>query len=208
MFPLHFNIIKMPTWKPIVGLSFQTDGFRTYCQSLHWTSWRPSFIVLHNTGVPALADCPNGITKNTIDGFVNYYRDEKHWSAGPHLFVDDHQIWVFTPLTTTGVHAPSWNAISLGVEMLGNYDNDLFDSGRGQLVQQNAVAAIAILSGVLGLDPKTMKLHKEDPKTTHKDCPGRNVDKAKFINEVIAGVQAEHIGEHTFELNLKNPQLS
>ena len=190
----------MLTWKPIIGLSFQAASFKTYCQSLHWTSWRPSFIVLHNTAIPTLASCPNGITKTGIDGLVQYYRDQMNWSAGPHLFVDDRQIWVFTPLTTPGVHSPSWNAVSLGVEMLGDYQNEAFDSGRGLLVQQNAVAAISILSGLLGFDPTTLKLHKEDPKTTHKNCPGQNVDKANFISEVSSAIAAAHPGEHTMEL--------
>ncbi len=102
------------------------------------------------------------------------------WSAGPHLVVDDHQIWVLTPLTTPGVHSPSWNAVALGVEMLGDYDHDEFNSGRGALIKANAVLAIAALSAYLHLDPATMRLHREDPLTDHH-CPGDNVDKAEFI---------------------------
>lgn len=186
----------MPTWKPIVGLNFQPDEFAAYCQSLHWTSWRPSFIVLHNTGEPSLADRPDGLTKQHIRGLEIYYRDTMHWSAGPHLFVDDKQIWVFTPLTTSGVHSPSWNAVSWGVEMLGNYDNEKFESGRGLNVHHNAVAALSILTSTLGLDPDTMRLHREDPKTDHKHCPGANVAKAEIIAEVKAAVLQLHDGEH------------
>jgi len=93
----------MPTWKSIVGLSFQPDGFKIYCQSLHWAIWRPSFKVLHNTGVPTLTACPNGITKSGIDGLVSYYRDQLHWSAGPHIFADDRQIWIFLCLKLTSM---------------------------------------------------------------------------------------------------------
>src|ERR1700759_5615054 len=127
----------MPNWKPIVGQTFDQDQFKAYCSGLVWSSWRPSFVVLHNTGAPSLAQRPNGISKANIDNLVGYYRDTNGWSAGPHLFVDDRQIWVFTPLTTSGVHSPSWNAVSLGVEMLGDYESEAFDSGRGLLVQQN-----------------------------------------------------------------------
>ena len=185
----------MPTWKPIVGLSFSADAFDSYCHSLQWTSWRPSFIVLHNTADPSLADRPNGFTKQSMDGFVSYYRDTMHWSAGPHLFVDDHQIWVFTPLTMSGVHSPSWNKLALGVEMLGNYETEAFDSGRGLAVHNNAMSALATLSAVLGLDPTTIRLHKEDPLTTHH-CPGKNVDKAAVISSVQALIAARHPGEH------------
>jgi len=185
----------MANWKPIVGLPFSPDAFDTYCQSLQWTTWRPSFIVLHNTAVPTLADRPNGFTQQHMQGFVEYYRDTMHWSAGPHLFVDDHQIWVFTPLTTPGVHSPSWNSIALGIEMLGDYAREPFDTGRGLAVRQNMEAAMASLSSLLGLDPASFRLHKEDPKTTHI-CPGKNVSKGDVITEVTALLAERHPGEH------------
>ena len=186
----------MPQWKPIVGLSFSAEDFDVYCKGLTWTSWRPSFIVLHNTATPSLAQRPNGFTKQHILNLVGYYRDTQGWSAGPHLFVDDKQIWVFTPLTTTGRHSPAWNLKAIGIEMLGNYETDEFDSGRGAKVRKNAVCAMASLCGALGLDPDTIKLHKEDPVTTHKTCPGKKVVKAKVIAEVEAALHQHYAAEH------------
>jgi len=183
-------------WKGIVDRSFDVPGFDAYCRSLQWTTWRPSFVVLHNTGVPDLAERPLGLTQQSIMSLQSYYRDTQHWSAGPHLFVDDHQIWAFTPLTTPGVHAPSWNSVSLGVEMLGDFQDEAFNAGRGLDVQKNAVAAIAILTEILGFDPDGMKLHREDPLTTHKDCPGDNVSKPAFIAEVKAYIAGQNEGDH------------
>ncbi len=191
----------MSNWKPIVGLSFNAEQFESYCHSLQWTAWRPSFIVLHNTAIPSLSQRPNGLTKTHIDGLVSYYRDDQKWSAGPHLFIDDKQIWVFTPLTMSGVHSPSWNKVALGIEMLGDYAKESFDTGRGAEVHKNAVSAMATLCGVLGLDPDTIKLHKEDPKTTHV-CPGKNVSKSKIISEVKAVIIAHHGDEHNLSANL------
>lgn len=174
----------MSKWQGIVGKSFTVEGFRDYVAGLRWSFWRPQFIVLHNTGEPTLAQRPQGLTREHILGLQAYYRDEQGWSAGPHLFIDDRQIWVFSPLTAPGVHAPGWNNRSLGVELLGDYDREEFDRGRGLLVQQHAVAGIASLSAALGIKPETMRLHKEDPATTHRHCPGHNVDKAAFIQAV------------------------
>jgi len=185
----------MATWKPIVGLSFTADAFDSYCHSLSWTAWRPSFIVLHNTAIPTLKQRPNGFTQQHMDGFVKFYRDEQQWSAGPHLFIDDRQIWVFTPLTMSGVHSPSWNKLALGIEMLGDYAKEPFNSGRGAAVRNNAVAAMATLSAVLGLDPATIRLHKEDPLTTHV-CPGKNVKKPAVIQAVRNLMVVRHPGEH------------
>jgi N-acetylmuramoyl-L-alanine amidase CwlA len=183
-------------WKGIVGINFSPDEFDSYCHGLRWTAWRPSFVVLHNTSSPSLAQRPNGFTKQHILNLEKYYRDEMHWSAGPHLFVDDKQIWVFTPLTLSGVQSPCFNKISLGVEMLGEYETEAFDSGRGLKVQHNAVAAFATLHAVLGLSPDTIKLHKEDACTTHKTCPGKNVIKAKFVQAVKELLAERHGGEH------------
>lgn len=184
-----------PNWKGIVGTAFPAEDFDTYCHGLQWTAWRPSFIVLHNTGIPSLGQRPNGFTKQHITNLEGYYRDQQKWKAGPHLFIDDKQIWVFTPLTVSGTHSPSWNKVALGFEMLGDYDKDKFDSGRGLAVRKNAVAALATLSAILGLDPETMKLHREDKLTTHA-CPGKNVRKLEIIQEVQDMMVERHAGEH------------
>lgn len=189
----------MPQWKPIVGLGFDATAFDIYCKQLTWTSWRPSFVVVHNTAIPNLAQRPNGFTRQHMQNLVSYYRDQQGWSAGPHLFVDDNQIWVFTPLTTTGRHSPSWNQVAIGVEMLGNFNTDDFSSGRGIAVQKNAVCAVNSICGALGLDPKTIRFHKEDRATSHKDCPGRNVSKTKFIASVQELLDSHYAGDHVPE---------
>jgi hypothetical protein len=183
------------TWKGIVGKNFVADSFDNYCHNLSWTAWRPSFIVLHNTAIPSLAQCPDGITQKRIANLEAFYRDDQGWKAGPHLFIDDQQIWVFTPLTLSGTHSPSWNKVALGIEMLGDFEKEPFSSGRGLEVRKNAVSAIATLSAILGLDPQTMRLHREDPLTTHA-CPGKNVRKLEVIQEVQDLMVARHAGEH------------
>ncbi len=182
-------------WKGIVAKSFTPDAFADYCESLSWPAWRPSFIVLHNTAIPTLAQRPRGFSLQNIRNLEAFYRDQQQWSAGPHLFIDDQQIWVFTPLTVSGVHSPSWNKISIGIEMLGDYASDDINKGRGLKVRGNAVEALAILSSVLGLDPHLMKLHREDPLTTHA-CPGAGVRKLEIIQDVIDLMVKRHAGEH------------
>ena len=186
----------MPAWKPIVGRSFDKEGFEAYCEGLSWTAWRPAFIVLHNTASPTLAQRPNGLQQQHIANLVSFYRDEQKWSAGPHLFVDDRQIWVFTPLTESGVHSPSFNKLAFGIEMLGDFEAEPFDQGRGAAVRDNAVSAMATLCARLGLDPHRIKLHREDPLTTHA-CPGGKVQKLAVIQRVIDEMALQHGGEHT-----------
>ena len=144
-------------WKGVVNKSFDTVSFDEYLHTLSWSKWRPSFIVLHNTAVPSLAQRPKGFTEQNIRDLEVFYRDKQKWSGSPHLFIDDNKIIVFNPLTMSGTHSPSWNKLSIGIEMLGDYSTDPFDQGRGLDVRKNTVAAIASLSAVLGIDPETIQ---------------------------------------------------
>lgn len=167
----------MPKWKGIINLGLTPDQFHNYIHALKWAAWRPKLIVLHNTQIPSLAQRPDGWTREHMLGLEKFYRDERKWSAGPHLFTDDKKIWLFTPLTQPGVHSPSWNSVSLGIEMLGDYDKESFVGGRGLRVRTNTLRAIAMLMLRLELGTDSLRLHREDTRTTHKSCPGANVNK-------------------------------
>lgn len=160
---------------PIVGKFFKADGtLAAYLSSVNLDSWKPDFVVLHNTGDPTLAMRPEGFNAGTISNLAFYYAG-LGWHAGPHFFVDQNGVWVFSRPDRPGVHSPSWNQVSWGVEMLGDYDYDFFSSGAGAAVAANAVLLLAMLHRRADLDSYSMKLHKWDPLTTHKDCPGASV---------------------------------
>lgn len=158
-------------WTPIVGKSFQPDEFDAYVRGLVWNDWKPQFITLHNTAAPNLAQRPQGWTRQSIGWLEEWCRDSNGWQAGPHLFIDDKQIWAFTPLNKRGTHSPGFNATAIGIEMLGDYAKDEFTTGRGSLVRSNTVSAMASISNRLGFKSDAWKFHMEDPRTTH-DCPG------------------------------------
>jgi hypothetical protein len=114
----------MSNWKGIIGRGFRPQEFKDYVGTLSFGDWRPQFIVLHNTSAPKLSQWHSHPGEERMRNLEAYYRDEQGWSAGPHLFVADDLIWAFTPLTTSGVHSPSWNAISWGIEMVGEYEEE------------------------------------------------------------------------------------
>ncbi len=182
----------MPNWKGIVGRGFRPQDFRNYVATLSFSDWRPQFVVVHNTSAPRLSEWHSHPGEERMRNLESYYRDNQRWSAGPHLFIADDLIWVFTPLTTSGVHSPSWNGVSWGVEMVGEYDDEPFNPG----VRENTVDALAVLHAWRGIDPASLHFHKEDPKTTHKDCPGKNVDKADLIARIHTRMASENGGEH------------
>lgn len=172
----------MPAWKGIVGKGFTANEFQGYVRTIQLNDWHPQFVVVHNTQMPKLSDWHKKPAEQHLLDLQNYYRDQMHWSAGPHLFVADDLIWAFTPLNTAGVHSPSWNAISWGVEIVGDYDLEPLSDG----TRENAVTVLAELHTLGALDPQTMRIHKEDPKTTHTYCPGKNIVKADLIQWVTA----------------------
>src|SRR5215472_17126269 len=182
----------MPSWKGIVGRGFTAADFEDYVTTVELNVWRPQFVVVHNTQLPRLSEWHKVPVEQHMKYFEAFYRDQQHWSAGPHLFVADDLIWAFTPLNTPGVHSPSWNAISWGVELVGDYMTEPF----GDAVHQNAVVALAGLHRLAGLDPHTIHFHREDPLTTHKQCPGDNVVKPDLIQDVVNHMAAESPGEH------------
>jgi hypothetical protein len=179
-------------WKGIVGKGFTAADFDAYAKTITFGAWRPKFVVLHNTAIPKLADWHSVPGEKRMLALEHYYRDIQKWSGGPHLFIADDLIWAFTPLNLQGVHAPSWNAISWGVELVGDYLTETLSDG----VKQNAISALATLHSLVGLDPVTMHLHREDPLTTHKGCPGKNVSKPDFQGWVSARLLQIHDGEH------------
>lgn len=169
----------------IIGKRFTPEEFARYVEGVDLSLWKPSFCVIHNTAAPNLAQRPEGFTQQHMKNLQSYYSG-KSWTSGPHLFVDDNGIWVFSPLGKRGTHSPSWNGTAWGIELLGDYDTDDPMNNRGAKVVQNAAAAVSVLLSKLGLDPTpaTIRLHKEDVATTHA-CPGKHLSKSWFIAQVL-----------------------
>jgi hypothetical protein len=177
---------------------FAPIAFARFVEGLAWTAWRPRFITLHNTAVPTLAMWmdPNHPAQQRIVAQKHYERDILHWHSGVHLFVAQDLIWNVCDLTQVGVSVSCWNHLTLGVEMVGDYATESFDSGPGAQVRENAVSALAVLHRKLGLRPDGFKLgvrglhfHKEC-RRDHHDCPGRNVVKADVVARVLTQMAA------------------
>lgn len=188
------------SWRGTVGVTFSTvEAFRKYLGSLVFTDWRPSNVCLHATAAPNLAQW-NATTASTVPeddvrqrmlNLTSYYRDEQHWSGGPHLFITDRLICVFNPLTKRGTHSPNFNATHWGVEVVGDFNREPFDGPRRDL----AIGAMSAMCEVRGLDPQQLNLHRDDP-LGHQDCPGRYVSRADVRDCVEAAMNAVDTGGH------------
>jgi N-acetylmuramoyl-L-alanine amidase CwlA len=179
---------------------FSPAEFQTYVSSLKWSGWRPKYIVLHNTGAPSLRQWAHGnigkdYERHRILNLNHYYKNEKGWHSGPHLFISPNLIWAACDLTADGVHASCYNRESIGVEMVGDYGAEPFDSGDGAKVRDLTAQALATLHKALKISPDTLKFHKECLRD-HHDCPGRHVDKADMIVRIKAAMAPALVAQH------------
>lgn len=180
------------------------EGFKA------WLDKQPLFpglrlIALHNSDAPDIAQ-----TEATPGGFDARQRNiapgykQKGWRGGPTFNVyPDGTIRGGTPWGKYGVHSPSWNDYGIGIEMMASFKagHDDDDFGKG-LVEKNAACEMiaAILRHQhLPVSTAVVKLHKQDPATTHP-CPGPDIEYDDVMRRVqiaydAMGTPGEHIQE-------------
>jgi hypothetical protein len=184
---------------PVVGKCFaDPNDFLSYLEDITFNLWRPRFVTVHHTGAPDLKTWngwqtrPKPVTdEQWMKNLGVYYATavpgvKSAWSAGPHFFVTPKHICVLSPPDKRGVHAASFNAVSWGVEAVGNFDSEAFEGP----VVENLVAALAIMHIAAGLQPdpfqkgvRGLHFHRDDP-LTKKTCPGKKVQKSVLVEAV------------------------
>lgn len=169
-----------------VGKVWSNSSFKDYLKTVNKPSWVKT-VTLHHCASPSLAQRPVGLTIQHINNIASYYKNTLGWNRGPHLFIDENEIFGMTPLTIPGIHAVSFNSSSIGIEVLGNYDVEDPLSGRGLECWKVAAQCTADLLRWIGVEPssKTVLFHRDDPKTS-KTCPGKKVTKDWILNLIKA----------------------
>lgn len=132
------------------GRALTLAEFSAHLAAFDFGTILPDQVVLHNTAVPDASWAPLGTStathwdrdearlsltairnkrQNQLDAIQRYYVS-LGWTAGPHLFIDDRWVWLFTPLDTIGVHAKEGNSYrdsagrlhyTIGIEVIGWY---------------------------------------------------------------------------------------
>jgi hypothetical protein len=183
------------------GRGLTRDEFSAYVRAYDFGSLPPNFIVLHHTAIPDTAetpiddnpanDWPEGYHARSarLQAIRNYYQNQLGWDRGPHLFIDDQWIWLFTPMWYPGIHAGPANhyyrdgrlSYSIGIEVVGYYDNARWS----EAVAQNVAHAVCALHKRLGTFDLTYKLgaggismHRD---YSTKSCPGWAIVPSYFI---------------------------
>jgi hypothetical protein len=130
-----------------------------------------SRIVVHHTDKPNQAQW-NGLA--TVESLKRHYQ-KIGWPSGPHLFICANSpnplndgIFQLSPLNLPGTHARTCNPYSWGIEVVGNYSNQRWDSATTTLVI-GAINALCHWRNLNPLDPNVIVGHRDCNKT---QCPG------------------------------------
>lgn len=199
-----------------IGQGLTADEFTNYVQSYDFGSIPPDFIVLHHTAIPgatyaryqetqAWDDDEVGFTPDQIkqqrlgklNNIKEHYRVKLLWDRGPHLFVDDQFIWLFTPMRDVGIHAAQGNSnnqggrlhYSLGIEVIGYYEQVAWPAPVAALVGH----AVAVLKRRLGTFELRYKVNQGGI-SSHRDynkpqCPGSAISEDFYIGVLNEGWQ-------------------
>jgi len=191
-------------WNNFDGKPYSRDQLAAHITSLDFSNWhrkdgtrgRPKYIVLHNTSDPTIDLWLSWSPQKRSDYIRNvqgYYENDLGWRAGPHFFVPPDQnicAFGFSDPTTCGTHASCFNSDSIGIEMVGEFNEEAFDQGPGALVRDNAIYLAALLHNKLGLQPEPyayakqgLHFHIECTADNH-DCPGSFVQKPDVVQRI------------------------
>lgn len=146
-------------------------------------------LIVHHTWKPTVADWRG---RRTMESMARYYRGLA-WDRGPHLFLaansanpDDDGIWQMSPLNEPGMHANAANSSSIGVEVVGNYDDQPWSPKMTELADSVLVELARWLK--LTISDDTIQPHRQY--NPAKTCPGNAIDMTRLRCRLISRLDA------------------
>jgi hypothetical protein len=209
-----------------IGLGMSVAKFEEYVTSYDFGKYKPTFVVLHHTIMPDTQQArflggvwdADDYSRSEPEvyahrlkhlGAIKTYYETEHpdWPAGPHLFVDDRYVWLFSPMNAPGVHAMEGNgrprSYSIGIEVVGYYEHVTWPEDVADNVRRVVLALQAQL--------KTFELvHKKGPGgiSAHRDynkpeCPGAKITTEYYMGVITKGTKSAAAATYLVTANLK-----
>lgn len=187
-------------WDKFDGAPYTREKFIAMVEKIPLDQLRwVKFVTCHNTASPSIAQWMGKVSpQQRIINLQNYYEDALGWGSGPHAFIPPSEnvcCYGFSPFTVKGVHASCFNQVSIGIEMVGDFDKEDFNSGYGAIVRDNAIFVLAVLHNKLGLRPdgyvygqSGLHLHRDCKRDNHA-CPGKTVNREALVKAVLAKME-------------------
>jgi len=158
----------------IINKCLSRKEFAEYIKDYNFGTLPANKLVIHHTWKPTKEQW-NG--RHSIQGLKSYY-ERKNWWAGPHLFIADDGIWLFTPMRKNGIHAGKGNWRSIGIEVVGDYDSKKWDGE----TKENTLFVIKALQEKLKINNEYVKFHRD---YSRKSCPGHAITKEWLFKELV-----------------------
>lgn len=125
-------------------------------------------VILHHTWRPTKAQYRG---KETIEGIRAHHKSQGWKDIGYHLLIaPDGEIWLGRPLNEVGAHTVGRNSRSVGVCLIGNFDEEKLEEPQKGV----AIAVLAALLQKFNLTVKSLNFHRD---YAQKTCPGKLIDK-------------------------------
>lgn len=170
----------------IINQRLSLQEFKNYLTDYDFGPQRPNKLVIHHTWKPTVETWKGEMS---ILGLKNYY-EGKGWPAGPHLFIAEDGIWLFSPMNKDGIHAAELNPGSIGIEVVGDYDIKKWEGE----TKKNALGSIKALMDRLLLTDRNIFFHRD---VSAKSCPGWAITKEWLMSELRAYYTNERLSEST-----------
>ncbi len=120
-------------------------------------------IVIHHSGN---TDTPKKIRKLHVE--INGWND-----IGYHFMVSrDGKILMGRDLNIEGAHVLGFNRDSVGICLLGNFDNEFLNDKQ----KQGLTELLENLTKKFNIDKNNIKFHRDFPNVA-KSCPGKNINR-------------------------------
>lgn len=173
----------------IINKKLDLHAFEDYLSSYYFGSLPANKLVVHHTWRPTKEQWQG---QASINGLKGYY-ERKGWGAGPHLFIADDGIWLFSPMRKDGIHAGAFNHRTIGMEVVGDYDNQKWEGK----TKYNALGAIKALMFYLHLEDKDILFHRD---ASPKSCPGWAITKEWLFEKLKSFRKLPRIPTRTPEI--------
>ena len=199
-----------------IGKGLTIEGFKEYVLGFDFGSAPPHAIVLGHTINPwtleaRVAGQPPEEAWNSgerltkiydkrriqLERIMQFLKAQRGYDRGPHLYIDDRYIWLFTPMNVLGYHSASGNQYdgrhSIGIRIIGNF-NEVQPSGPQW---KNTKAAMGILAQCLSIPiehrPFAAGISFHRDYQEDRSSPGAAVSNEWVIEEVRQWVEANPI---------------
>ncbi len=157
----------------IINRRLTVHEFEDYINNYYFGTQPANKLVIHHTWRPTKDEWQGQISINAL----KRYYEEKGWSAGPHILIAEGGIWLFSPMNKDGIHAATFNYRTIGIEIVGDYDNQVWEGK----TKNNALGTIKALMNKLNLKEADILFHRD---ASLKTCPGTAITKQWLFEEL------------------------